>query len=268
VHTLCAVGAQALDLEKIDTGKFEVERVPVPLARVLADAVDQLAVRARASRVRLALDIAALLRPDGLPVWAAVDRHRLAQAVLNLGTNAVKFTPHDGSGRVVICAALHAATPRAEEAATPMDAPTSHRDGADAAPLRRDDGSGEDDVPDVDAVTLRVDSTVPISIAPTGPAVSPVPPRPEVPPTSRPGIRAPQIHPVPLLPIVHVADPHPACVCTISVSDNGVGMSAANVAKLFQPFVQVRQAAGPACPGQSGWRHRSLLLACCPDRRQ
>jgi signal transduction histidine kinase len=168
VHTLVAVGAQALDLEKIDSGKFTVEPDWTPVRQLFQDVVDQLGVRAKSNHVRLALDLSGMETPAGvgdgdgqggwsLPVVGWLDRHRLAQAVLNLGTNAVKFTPHDGSGRVVIQGSI--------------------------APL---------------AAPAEVGGCV--------------------------GVATHEL--------------------AMRVSDNGVGMSPANVAKLFQPFVQVRRAWG------------------------
>jgi len=108
--------AQALDLEKIDSGKFTVEPDWVEARLVFRDVMDQLSVRAKSNHVRLFLDLSGMgsassrdaAGAGAVDVMGWLDRHRLVQAILNLGTNAVKFTPHDGSGRVVIGGAITA----------------------------------------------------------------------------------------------------------------------------------------------------------------
>ncbi len=81
-----------LDLSRIITGKMHLERLPVDLASVLDAAADVVSPGAHAKRITL--EVVAERRP----VLLLADADRLQQAIWNLLTNAVKFTP--GGGRV------------------------------------------------------------------------------------------------------------------------------------------------------------------------
>ena len=87
---------EILDLSKIEAGQMQLERVPVRLADVLQHALTMLRERAAAQGVSLRLDLA----PDVDVAWA--DELRLKQVMLNLVSNAVKFTP--AGGEVEVCA--------------------------------------------------------------------------------------------------------------------------------------------------------------------
>ena len=76
-----------LDFSKIDSGKLQVESVPVGLGRVLEQAVELMAERARAKGIELGLR-----REDGLPPCCLSDPLRLTQVLVNLLSNAIKFT--------------------------------------------------------------------------------------------------------------------------------------------------------------------------------
>ncbi len=89
-----------LDLSKIEAGKMTVEHTDFHLSSVLKDVVE--IVRARAEEKGLALKYEVA---PGLPLILKGDPLRLQQILLNLGTNAVKFTEH---GSVAIGAALSA----------------------------------------------------------------------------------------------------------------------------------------------------------------
>jgi PAS domain S-box-containing protein len=83
-----------LDYSKIESGKLDLERVPVELRDCVESSVDLLAPRANEKRLELLSSIA-----DGVPEAILGDATRLRQILVNLVSNAVKFT---ASGEVVV----------------------------------------------------------------------------------------------------------------------------------------------------------------------
>jgi signal transduction histidine kinase len=79
-----------LDQTRIQTGRLDLVPAEVDLGQCVADAIEQLRPLAQAKRHRLEVSYP----PSPLIVWG--DRDRLIQIVLNLGQNAVKFTPDEG----------------------------------------------------------------------------------------------------------------------------------------------------------------------------
>ncbi|MDP2825839.1 MAG: PAS domain S-box protein [Sulfuritalea sp.] len=76
-----------LDISKIEAGKFEIEEAPVTVHSLLTNVRSILAERAREKNIRL------LVVDTGvLPANLYGDPTRLQQALLNYGTNAIKFT--------------------------------------------------------------------------------------------------------------------------------------------------------------------------------
>jgi signal transduction histidine kinase/ActR/RegA family two-component response regulator len=90
----------ALDLMRIDAGKLELDVRPLDLmdALLTADAI----VRARAEEKLIDLVVEAM---PGLPQLVLGDRTRLQQILLNLLSNALKFTPTGGRVRLTAAAA-------------------------------------------------------------------------------------------------------------------------------------------------------------------
>jgi len=82
-----------LDVSRIITGKFPIERKPSVLRTVIVSAVDAIGPMAAGKRVALHFDLA-----DGAIVDA--DPYRLQQVATNLLSNAIKFTP--SGGRVTV----------------------------------------------------------------------------------------------------------------------------------------------------------------------
>jgi signal transduction histidine kinase len=78
-----------LDLTRIEAGKVELVPQALPVADVVADALDGLRHVAEERRVRVTVDLAACP-----PVWA--DRDKVHQVLTNLLANAVKFSPPGG----------------------------------------------------------------------------------------------------------------------------------------------------------------------------
>jgi CheY-like chemotaxis protein len=85
-----------LDISKIESGNVELERVPFSLLNVVEDAIQLAQVRAREKGLRILLELgdAKLKRRHHLG-----DPTRLRQVLLNLCSNAIKFTE---KGQVVL----------------------------------------------------------------------------------------------------------------------------------------------------------------------
>ena len=76
-----------LDFSKTETNRLTIDRHPFDLDALFEDVIAQTADGARAKGIELVLDIA-----PGVPRQLVGDPMRLAQILLNLGGNAVKFT--------------------------------------------------------------------------------------------------------------------------------------------------------------------------------
>lgn len=129
-----------LDVAKIESGHINLDYSPVPIAHLCSSSLDFVKPQALKKRIQLTSQI-----PAPLPTLV-IDEIRMRQVLLNLLTNAVKFTP--AGGTVTLTAVL-------------------------------------------------------------------IPPDPE---TSQPG------------------------TLRLSITDNGIGIAAENIPKLFQPFVQIDSA--------------------------
>jgi two-component system, OmpR family, phosphate regulon sensor histidine kinase PhoR len=79
------------DLSNIELGKVSLRRAPVQIGEVVASVVDIIAPRAARAGVAVSAQI-----PADLALVSA-DRDRLAQVLINLIDNAVKYTPEGGS---------------------------------------------------------------------------------------------------------------------------------------------------------------------------
>jgi signal transduction histidine kinase/CheY-like chemotaxis protein len=82
---------EILDLSKVEAGRMELELAPVPLPVVVEHGLTMVRERAAAHGIDIRLEVA-----PGVGVVRA-DELRLKQVLLNLLTNAVKFTPDGGS---------------------------------------------------------------------------------------------------------------------------------------------------------------------------
>jgi signal transduction histidine kinase/DNA-binding response OmpR family regulator len=85
-HHLLQVINDILDLSKIEAGKFELEHQDFELGVVLDHTRSLIADAARSKGLTLEVD------GDSVPIWLHGDAMRLRQALLNLASNAVKFT--------------------------------------------------------------------------------------------------------------------------------------------------------------------------------
>jgi signal transduction histidine kinase/DNA-binding response OmpR family regulator/HPt (histidine-containing phosphotransfer) domain-containing protein len=99
---LLAVINDILDFSKIESGKLELEVEPLSVRSAVEEACDIAAPRAREKGLELMIDIPEA-RAGGVPEAISGDITRLRQVLINLISNAVKFT---ASGEVAIQAHL------------------------------------------------------------------------------------------------------------------------------------------------------------------
>ena len=76
-----------LDFSKMESGKFHLERTCFSFAGMLSTVVDLFQGQAEAKGLRFVLD-----RDEGIPSFVIGDELRLSQVLLNLCSNAIKFT--------------------------------------------------------------------------------------------------------------------------------------------------------------------------------
>ena len=90
MHLLSLVD-DLLDLSRIEAGRLELNFTPLNLAGLIDDCVETVAVAARSRQLRLVREV----EPD-LP-WINADGRSLKQILLNLLTNAIKFSTPGGA---------------------------------------------------------------------------------------------------------------------------------------------------------------------------
>lgn len=87
---LTRVVGDLLDVSSIESGTLRIEPRPENIAALLEEAVQLYSTLAAEKGIALAR------RPGGEEVWALADRDRITEAITNLLTNALKFTPPGG----------------------------------------------------------------------------------------------------------------------------------------------------------------------------
>jgi signal transduction histidine kinase/ligand-binding sensor domain-containing protein/DNA-binding response OmpR family regulator len=135
-----------LDFSKIEAGRLDLERIDMNLRDTVDDVAHLLAVQAHAKGLELITNV-----DPQLPDWVVGDPGRLRQVLLNLGSNAIKFTSH---GEVAIDLRLTASdalglTIRGEVRDTGIGIPEGHIDSlfqpfsqVDASTTRHFGGTG------------------------------------------------------------------------------------------------------------------------------
>ncbi|MDE3086440.1 MAG: PAS domain S-box protein [Acidobacteriota bacterium] len=99
-HHLLNLIDEVLDIARIESGRLDLSLGPVPVAAVVADALDLAGPLAEDRHIALVVDLGAI--PATTHVRA--DRQRLMQVMLNLLSNGVKY--NDPEGRVTVSARL------------------------------------------------------------------------------------------------------------------------------------------------------------------
>jgi two-component system phosphate regulon sensor histidine kinase PhoR len=90
VDALTQMANELLELSKIESGRFSLDRSPAAASDLLASAARRMQVQAERANIALRLECA-----EELPE-VQVDSQRLEQVLVNLIHNAVKFTPPGG----------------------------------------------------------------------------------------------------------------------------------------------------------------------------
>ncbi len=95
-----------LDFSKIEAGQLGLEKHSFELAATVADTVALVAPRAETGAVQFGFTVA----PD-LPKYVEGDSYRLRQVLLNLVSNAIKFTPSGGRVQITVTSLQPGADP-------------------------------------------------------------------------------------------------------------------------------------------------------------
>ncbi len=85
-----------LDLSRLEAGRYALEEAPVNLAEIVEEAVRQTQASSREKRLAVLVQV-----HDDLPC-VRVDERAVRQVVMHLLTNAIKFTPEQGSIAVTV----------------------------------------------------------------------------------------------------------------------------------------------------------------------
>ena len=88
-HLLMLIN-EILDLSRVEAGRYELQEESVSLAGIAEDCRHLLTIRAQKRGIK----IKELIEPEMPRIW--VDERAVRQVVLNLLTNAIKFTPQGG----------------------------------------------------------------------------------------------------------------------------------------------------------------------------
>jgi len=100
---LLALVNDVLDLSKIESGKFELARENVNLLESIETVIAMFSEMAKEKRIAL------ISKPDAmLPDYVYVDGNRLRQILVNLVSNAVKYTEHGSVTLAVHCKPIRA----------------------------------------------------------------------------------------------------------------------------------------------------------------
>jgi len=95
-HHLLMLINEILDLSRVEAGRYDLREEAVSLEAVAQDCRRLLSIRAQ----KRGIQVAEFIEPDLPRVWA--DERAIRQIVLNLLTNAIKFTPQGGQVQIKV----------------------------------------------------------------------------------------------------------------------------------------------------------------------
>lgn len=104
-----------LDLAKIESGQISIEKIPCDVRQIIQDVVVIMQVQASKKGISL------LSLSEGLPYRVVTDPARLRQVLLNLVSNAIKFTAQGGVHLVAYIRPAHDETEKAALVVTVTD---------------------------------------------------------------------------------------------------------------------------------------------------
>ncbi|GAB4434496.1 MAG: hypothetical protein Kow0031_16240 [Anaerolineae bacterium] len=94
-HRLARIVTELLDISKIEENKLVLRQEPVDIGQIIAEVAEE----QRPSLEKRSHTLAINVQPDMPPVFG--DHDRLAQVIINLLGNAIKYTPDGGKIRIV-----------------------------------------------------------------------------------------------------------------------------------------------------------------------
>ena len=89
---LLGVINDVLDISKIEAGKFELSETQFSIRRMVNESIDVIQYKAKEKNIELVVNL-----EKDLPNIIVSDEQRLRQVIMNLVSNAVKFTPEEGN---------------------------------------------------------------------------------------------------------------------------------------------------------------------------
>ena len=89
-HLLALIN-DVLEMSRIESGKMELDNAPANITKVLADLYDMFKTQMDTKKINFVVDTSAVKNP-----YVSCDGHRLNRVLLNLTSNAYKFTPEGG----------------------------------------------------------------------------------------------------------------------------------------------------------------------------
>ena len=96
-HHLLALINDVLEMSRIESGKMDLEPIPIDLTKTLSEVRDMFSTQMDGKRIDFTVDTSQV--QNGL---VYCDKNRLNRVLLNLLSNAYKFTPEDGSISVTL----------------------------------------------------------------------------------------------------------------------------------------------------------------------
>jgi PAS domain S-box-containing protein len=185
---------EILDFSKIEVGKLTLERIEFDLERVLDNVAGMITLRAQEKGLELVLAV-----EPNVPRRLLGDPLRLEQVLVNLTSNAVKFTER---GEVIVAV-------RALPAPAPAAAPLPGATASPAAASRRPEQAAAAKEPAADETP-----------APPSAEADRQAPRPTPEPATDPALEPARV------------------ILEFQVRDTGVGLTPDQISRLFQPFTQ------------------------------